>query len=923
MSRKFSVPLIAGITSLALSSGLIVAPQAQAQQAGAQTTEMFVPIACKISAQRASFPGGLKGLAIKAAIGAAEKTYNYSNQEDLHFRSKVTAPATVAPGETFDYVLDIGKVGAPKKIAIANVTRASQMNLWIDLPPTVTVKDIKLEGGDKNIKARVEGNRLHFYGEGGADVTKWRAGEAYDKEWKHGGLEAIDNGNTWVADMPKVTLKMEATGAEGQTIQPYFDKADPDKFPSTAFVQTYADAYGEAAGISANLSAFARCGLSENDSSNKQVPATPFPAVKIAKPVVDRKAAAVVKVVNYKDEPLAAGSKVDITVDGTKRTITLGEGGIATLPEVTIKDGATKQVTIALADNPTVKQTVTLKGQATAQPEAERTATLKTPRGRYDATVNVTVKDFRGNPIPNAVVKIGSNDQVTANANGVATITRTLQEDQKANLRLALASDTSVTETVQIVGAADAKPIAVTLQKPAQQVESTVNVTVVDSNGATPPAGTKVVLKAGDQEVTAGTDADGVATLTASVMEGQTVQGTVFLADEETSTADVALAPGKTVSAELIRTVEGDSDDTADVTDVERKAEVTVKRATGETLPEGTTVNLLVNGEAVEGNVDKQGKITLTRTLKSNASETLRVALASNPEAVKTTTLFGANERVGQVELTMAPQEIEQSIEVTVKNADGSVSKNQPHTITVDGAERTITTNAEGKAAIPVTVTEGEDKTFAVALEERADDTQSVIVNAKQDAEPAKVTLTLAATEVTMPVQVTVTDEAGKPAADTKVEMLIDGRTLTATTNTNGVATFEPKLSEAQRANVTVRVAGGTPKNLILSGVRGAHAVKLALTKPAAPAATTENPAPSTSTPAPSTEKPTPSTDAPTPGNNGNQGETDKPSSEAGSDPLTVLWIILGTLLGGLGLGAVAGWAVQTFSIPLPFKLPF
>lgn len=918
MHRKITHSLIAGMTTFALAGGMVAAPHAQAQETNATTTEMMVPIACKISAQRASFPGGLKGIAIKAAIGAAEKTYNYSNQEDLHFKSKVTAPASVAPGETFDYVLDVGKVGAPKKIAIANVTRASQMNLWIELPTTAKVKDIKLEGGDKNIKARVEGERLHFYGEGGADVTRWKTGEANDKEWKHGGLEAIDNGNTWVADMPKVTLKMEATGTEGQTIQPYFDKSDPDTFPARAFVQTYADAYGEAVGISANLSAFARCGLSENDSSNPKVPATPFPAVKIVKPVADRKAAAVVKVLNYKDEPLAAGTKVDITVDGTKRTVTLGADGTATLPEETIKDGATKQVTIALADNPAVKQTVTLKGQATAQPVAERTATLKMPRGRYESTVNVTVKDFRGNPIPGAVVRAGS-EEITANANGVATISRTLQEDQKANLRLVLADDASVSETVQLVGKRNAETIAVTLQKKAQQVESTVNVTVVDSNGATPPAGTKVALKVGDNVVTAETNTDGVATLKASVTEGQSTQGTVYLVEEESSTANVTLSPNGTQSAELVRTVQVDDTDSTEVTDVTRKAEVTVKRATGETLPAGTKVNLLVNGQPLEGTVNAAGKIDITRTIKSNASETLRIALAESPEATKSTTLFGANPRIGQVELIQAAREIDQSVEVAVKNYDGSVSKNTTHAVTVNGKAQSITTNGQGVATIPVKVTEGEPTTFAVALQDRPAEPQSAVVEAKQGAAPAKVTLTLAATEVTMPVRVTVNGEDGKPAANTKVELLIDGTPLTATTNPSGVATFEHKLNERDRKNATIRVAGGAPKNVILVGKRDAQPIAITVTAPKvtnSSPTTTTTPAPSddtTTVPAPTTDPADTTTTEPAPEPAPNE------KSSVDSPGMKLVWIILGTLLGGLGLGALGGWAVQTYNIRLPF----
>lgn len=911
MFKNFTRAAAASATALALTGGLVTAPQAQAQGNDIKTTEMMVPIACKIQAKRTGMSLGVKGL-----IGLAEKTYNYSNQEDLHFKSKVTAPATVAPGETFDYVMDIGKVGAPKQIAIATVKRGSQMNLWIELPSNATVEKVELKGGDPKIKARIEGNRLHFYGDGGADVTKWQTGASNDKLWNHGGLEAIDGGALWVADMPVVTLKMKAGNNDGATIQPYFDKSDPDKFSPQAFVQVYADATGSYGPISANVSAFARCGLSENDSSNPKVPATPFPAVKIVKPAApDRKAAAIVKVTNYKDEPLATGTKVDITVDGAKRTVTLGAGGTATLPEETIKDGATKQVTIALADAPAVKQTVTLKGQVTAQPEAERTATLKQPRGRYDVSAKVTVKDFRGNPIPNAVVKVGSNDQVTADGNGVASITRTLQEDQSANLRLSLADDSSVTETVQLTGKPNAAPVQVTLQKKAQQVESTVNVTVVDSNGGTPPVGTQVALKVGDKVVTAGTNAEGIATLNTTVAEGETERASVYLVDEQASSADVTLSPGKTANAELVRTVEAETPNPGDeVKDVERKAEVTVKRATGETLPEGTKVNLFVNGQPVEGTVNASGRIVIARTFKSNTNETLRIALSESPNNVKSTTLFGANERVGQAELIMAAQEIDQAIEITVKNADGSPSKNTEHQVLIDGASQSITTNDEGAATVTVKTTEGETKTFAIALKSRETDKQSAVITAKRDAEPAKVTLTLEATEVAVPVQVMAKDAEGKPAANTEVEMVVGSKTLTATTDSKGVATFNHEMTEAQRTTATVRVPGGTPVSVILVGKRNAAPVKVNVVKPAedsSPTTTTTAPAttPGNSTmPTTTTEKPEDSTTTkPEPSTSG--------EGSSSSSGMKLLWIILGTLLGGLGLGAAAGWAMQTFGI--------
>lgn len=910
MLKHLARSVVAGTTALALAGGILAAPQVQAQVGPMKTTQMTVNMACNLQIDKDKSDGTVKNFA-----GAAEGVYNAGKYEQLKFTPSVTAPETVEANADFDYVISPGTVGAPGQLTAGpftiTVTSADQLNVWVDLPKNAKVNDVILEGGDHRVKHEIVNNRLRLYGKGlpnESNPATWTQ-NGY-RGWKHGGLTAskqrVGGEDMVVVNLPKIRLKMTATGAPGSKIQPSFDTADANKFPTSAFAQMYAQATAKWGLIRANAHAMARCGLSDRDGTSGATtkPSDSFPAVTITER--SHKAQALVKVLKYNGEPVAKGTAVDITVDGAAQKITVGDNGVASLPEVTLKEGATKDVAVALADHPEVKQTVTLKGQATAQPEAERTATLTLPRKSYPATLRVLVKDYLGNPIPGAEVKAGE-DVVKADSNGVAVVERTVLEDASESVTVVLVGDESVTATAELTGKKDAAPVEVTLQKEAQQVESKVSVTVIDTNGNVPPAGTQVALKKGEDVFTATTDDQGNVEFTTTVTEGSTVPAKVYLVAEESSFADITLTPGGTAKAELFLTVSKDEEpeEPEAPTDVTRRAEITVKRITGDALPAGTKVDLLINGEPETGTVNKDGVIVITRQLKSNENLDLNVALASAPDTVKSTRLFGGSDRVGSVQLVMEAQELEQKIIIEVKNFDGSLVAGESVDMLIDASAHTLTTDSKGRATFPVTVTEGQDKTFQVALKDNPEAKQAAVVTAQPGAAPARVTLTRGAIDVEMPVRVTVRDEDGKPAANEQVELLIDGTSHTATSSSEGVATFAPRLTEGQRATAKIRVVGegGTPANVVLVGKRNANPVQITVTKGAAPVV--EEPETPPTTDEPGTEEP----DTPdTPNEPGDKSST--------SSLLPILFIILGTLLGGLGLGAALGWAKDAFNLP-------
>ncbi|OEY24159.1 hypothetical protein A0K93_02015 [Corynebacterium sp. BCW_4722] len=279
MSPKKSASAISRAAAIALAAGMVTVPQAYAQEV--KTTEMKVVMGCNLQIKQSDVPRVFRGL-----LGGAEGVYNGGSTKYnmIRFAPSVTAPTEAEKGKQFDYVINLGKVGAPAQIALASVQSADQMNVWIDLPANATVDEIQLTGGDQNVTYQYDkaNNRIRFFKEGGADVSKWT--EAGENQWVHGGLKAnrekVNGIDQFVVDFPQITLKMTPTGAPGEEIAPFLDRTDPKEFDSKAFAQLYANANA----VGQNANAFVRCGLSETDSTggdNTQEKSDLFPAVKI------------------------------------------------------------------------------------------------------------------------------------------------------------------------------------------------------------------------------------------------------------------------------------------------------------------------------------------------------------------------------------------------------------------------------------------------------------------------------------------------------------------------------------------------------------------------------------------------------------------------------------------------------------------
>ena len=274
---------LAGFTSGAIAVSALVVPSAVAQEA--TTTDVSLPLACYVQP--------------KGSAAFARTSLDLGNDFALAF--KATAPDTVQVGEEFEYVIDPGSVAFPTVMSAQGKTvavkRLSQANLWIDLPDNVELTSFEFDQNTpRKFSVLEEGGRLRFVGEQqrkdpvevgpvgftgknvGDNPAEWVASN--EGRWFYGGAEILKPGDE---KLPKVTLKLKATGEPGSTVQPSIRKTDATTLNPDAFVQGLVQGSTKVFFSEKNINALVRCGLSEDYTApgGKKAAATPFPAVKI------------------------------------------------------------------------------------------------------------------------------------------------------------------------------------------------------------------------------------------------------------------------------------------------------------------------------------------------------------------------------------------------------------------------------------------------------------------------------------------------------------------------------------------------------------------------------------------------------------------------------------------------------------------
>ena len=229
--KKIFRKTVASLAASALAAGALTAPQATAEEP--KTTDVNLPLACYV------YPKG----------GAALLRRSLDLGNDFALSMKATAPETVEAGDEFEYVIDPGTVVLPTEMKAQGQTveakYISQANLWIDLPENVELVSFEYDKTTP-LKFNVlqDGNRLRFVGENrrddshtvgpvgftgkpvGDNPAEW-AGKPGSR-WFYGGAH-FNAGDAKRGKLPKVTLKLKATGSPGSTCLLYTSPSPRDR----------------------------------------------------------------------------------------------------------------------------------------------------------------------------------------------------------------------------------------------------------------------------------------------------------------------------------------------------------------------------------------------------------------------------------------------------------------------------------------------------------------------------------------------------------------------------------------------------------------------------------------------------------------------------------------------------------------------
>lgn len=510
MAKKRGTSLISGAVALALGTAAITVPVA----ANAETkTNLNQPLACNLQLKN---PGGIPF----GAASGVEGVYNAGNKTYDNFQislAKTEAPDTVEQGQEFDYVIDAGTVGVPAQIkaaVTANVSRVSQMNIWYELPDNAEYVSHTQQGGPEDIKVEKVGNKLRIWipepTKNSKDVTKWTKTSKAD--YVHGGAEATKAGSYFNITLPKVTVKLKATGAPGSTIQAGFPKADADKFGSDLPIQFYADASAKF-GVTINANGFIRCGLSEDDTywprekNGTNLNSTKFSAVKIVAPakksdaeINDPKAKAPVTITEGDALPKAEEQITDFA------KLPAGTTAKWATEHKTVGENQQGKITVTYPDNTTdtVNITVNVKKKATQadlnDPKAVGPVTIT--QGDALPEAKAQIADFAKLPAGTTAAWASKHETVGDNQNGTITVTYPDKTTDTVNL--------AVNVKEQYVPQAKSNPT--TVQVGADIANDSAKAQI--GNAASAPEGTTFAWKTKPDTTSAAEGVEGVVTVT-------------------------------------------------------------------------------------------------------------------------------------------------------------------------------------------------------------------------------------------------------------------------------------------------------------------------------------------------------------------------------------------------------------------------
>ena len=325
--------------------------------------------------------------------------------------------------------------------------------------------------------------------------------------------------------------------------------------------------------------------------------------------------------------------------------------------------------------------------------------------------VEVTLKDLDGNPIAGAELEADLNNlllsTVTTDDDGKAlvdlygepnfnfTVTVVYTDDLGSSVSASLNNIYVENETTVIIYENVTVPVTANGSMSVEASEDAITATLTDSDG-NPVANATVAAVIGGEQTNLTTDKDGK--LTVPISENATVE----LTYTDTNGASVSYT-AKVVTKEVEIEVPVTANGTMSVETTDDAITATLTDSDGNPLA-NATVTAVIDGVETNFTTDENGKLTVP--VSENATVELSYTDA-NGASVTYTTKVVTNEVEIPVPVTVngtiaLATEDGKSIIATLTDSDGKAIADAELTISVNGQESTVKTDANGKATVDV-----------------------------------------------------------------------------------------------------------------------------------------------------------------------------------------------------------------------------
>ncbi|AWX32214.1 carboxypeptidase regulatory-like domain-containing protein [Methanosphaera sp. BMS] len=530
-----------------------------------------------------------------------------------------------------------------------------------------------------------------------------------------------------------------------------------------------------------------------------------------------------VNVVDENGNKVGKGT-VEFSYDGNVIGTATVEDGTATITTV-FNDSGRKDVTVKFtsedtyADSTSDYTVVAIIDEATTNLTVDHIDEIEVGK-----PTNVTgkVTDEEGNPLAGVPVSVKVGDKVvngTTGDDGKFSIPVTPEDANVDEVTVSVPANDGYApaeETIPVdVEKQDANITVDPVNKLEAGKETPVTGKVTDETGK-PVANAPVTVKVGDQTYTGTTDKNGKFSIPVTPEKSGNTPVDVSVGE-----TDNTKPANKTTTANV-----GKQDANLTVDPIKNAEAGKPTNVTGKVTDEdgnpvaGAPVTVKVGDKTYTGNTGEDGKFTIPVTPETSGSQPVQVSVgqtATTKPANKTST---ANVGQQDAKATVDPitdAKVGKEVPVTGKVTDeqGNPVAGAPVNVTVDGKTYTGTTDEDGNYNIPVTPTKSGSLPVNVNVgatnQTKAAKANTTAKVTKQDPTVTVNPINGAEAGKSVPVTGSVTDEEGKPVANAPVNVTVDGKTYTGTTDKDGK--FSIPVTPTKSGTLPVNVNVGATNN--------------------------------------------------------------------------------------------------------------